>query len=234
MNEMIKEMLDEFNYDSFVSKGLFDDDLTDRYYALLGNYKILFEKYLMLKLPLKEMDNKIVNSGLAFVAIDNDNMDFYQRFSTMGLKYVYLRNNLYVNKLSNDEIDLLVNVKEDELNSPSDKLFQLIEDTYKDVIDAKPLGDDVADIYRKCYGVDSYDYWINSDELVIGVRYDEFADNGLGENDEWVDNYNNQLDFLANLMAESEKDCSAKLGIKVNFLYFDDASVMRTIGREKK
>ena len=50
MNDMIKEMLDEFDYDVFVGKGLYEnDELTDRYYILVKNYKILLDKYLMNK-----------------------------------------------------------------------------------------------------------------------------------------------------------------------------------------
>lgn len=231
---MIKEMLDEFDYDVFVSKGLFEeDDLTERYYTLLKNYKVLFEKYLLSKLPLKDMDDKIVNSDLKFVPIGNDKMDFYQKFSTMKLKYIYLRNNLYVYKLSLNEIDTIVNLSANQLAKPSAKLMELIDDTYKMVIDARPLGEDIDVGYKKCYGIDSSDYWLNSDELVIGVRYDEFADNGLGEGNEWVDNYNKQLEFLGELMIDMDKSCTDKLGMKVNFLYYDDATVMKTMGREK-
>lgn len=234
MNEMIKEMLDEFDYDTFVGKGLYEnDDFTERYYTVVKNYKVLLDKYLLNKLPLKEMDDRIVNSGLSFVPIESEKMDFYQKFSTMKLKYIYLRNFLYVHKLSNEDIDTIVNLSVNQLRKPSAKLMELIGSTYTDVIDAKPFGEDISVNYKKCYGIDDNDYWINSDELVIGVRYDEFADNGLGEGDEWVDNYNKQLDLLGELMIGMNKTCSDILGINVNFLYYDDATVMRTMGRSK-
>lgn len=234
MNDMIKEMLDEFDYDVFTSKGLYEnDELTDRYYTLVKNYKILLDKYLMNKLPLKDMDNEIINSGLSFIPVEKEKMDFYQKFSAMKLKYLYLRNNLYVYKLSNGEIDTLVNLSNNQLAKPSAKLMELIEDTYRMVIDAKPYGDDVSDVYMKCYGIDDNDYWLKSDELVIGLRYDEFADNGLGDGDEWVDNYNKQLEFLGNLMNNIENKCSDILGFKVNILYYDDVIIENTMGRNK-
>ena len=234
MNEMIKEMLDEFNYDVFTSKGLYEnDDLTDRYYTLVKNYKILLDKYLINKLPLKDMDDEIINSGLFFVPVEKDKMDFFQKFSTMKLKYLYLRNNLYVYKLSNGEIDTLVNLTNNQLSKPSNKLMEFIEDTYRMVIDSKPYGEDVSSIFMKCYGIDDDEYWHKSDELIIGVRYDEFADNGLGEGDEWVDNYNKQLEFLGNLMNNIEKKCSDILGFKANLLYYDDVIIENTMGRER-
>lgn len=234
MNDMIKEMLDEFDYDVFVGKGLYEnDELTDRYYILVKNYKILLDKYLMNKLPLKDMDNEIINSGLSFIPVEKEKMDFYQKFSAMKLKYLYLRNNLYVYKLSNSEIDTLVNLTDNQLAKPSAKLMELIDDTYRMVIDAKPYGDDVSDVYMKCYGIDDNDYWLKSDELVIGLRYDEFADNGLGDGDEWVDNYNNQLEFLGNLMKNIENKCCDILGFKVNILYYDDVIVENTMGRNR-
>ena len=234
MNDMIKEMLDEFDYDVFTSKGLYEnDELTDRYYTLVKNYKILLDKYLMNKLPLKDMDDEIINSGLSFIPVEKEKMDFYQKFSAMKLKYLYLRNNLYVYKLSNGEIDTLVSLSNNQLAKPSAKLMELIEDTYRMVIDAKPYGDDVSDVYMKCYGIDDNDYWLKSDELVIGLRYDEFADNGLGDGDEWVDNYNKQLEFLGNLMNNIEKKCSDILGFKVNILYYDDVIIENTMGRNR-
>lgn len=235
MNDMIKEMLDEFDYDVFTSKGLYEnDELTDRYYTLVKNYKILLDKYLMNKLPLKDMDNEIINSGLSFIPVEKEKMDFYQKFSAMKLKYLYLRNNLYVYKLSNGEIDTLVNLSNNQLAKPSAKLMELIDDTYRMVIDAKPYGDDVSDVYMKCYGIDDNDYWLKSDELVIGLRYDEFADNGLGDGDEWVDNYNKQLEFLGNLMNNIENKCSDILGFKVNILYYDDVIIENTMGRNRQ
>ena len=187
----------------------------------------------MNKLPLKDMDDEIINSGLSFIPVEKEKMDFYQKFSAMKLKYLYLRNNLYVYKLSNGEIDTLVSLSNNQLAKPSAKLMELIEDTYRMVIDAKPYGDDVSDVYMKCYGIDDNDYWLKSDELVIGLRYDEFADNGLGDGDEWVDNYNKQLEFLGNLMNNIEKKCSDILGFKVNILYYDDVIIENTMGRNR-
>ena len=234
MNNMIKEIIDEFDYDNFTSKGLFENnDFTERYYTLVKNYKILLDKCLMNKLPLKDIDNEIINSGLSFIPVEKDNMDFFQMFSTMNLKYLYLRNNLYVYKLSNEQIDLLVNLTSNQLFKPSAMLMQLIEDTYRMVIDSRPYGDDISDVYMKCYGIDNNDYWIQSGELVFGVRYDEFADNGLGDGDEWFDNYNKQLDFLGCLMKKMEECCNYLLGLKVNFLYYNDVVVENTMGREK-
>ena len=45
----------------------------------------------MNKLPLKDMDNEIINSGLLFIPVEKEKMDFYQKFSAMKLKYLYLR-----------------------------------------------------------------------------------------------------------------------------------------------
>lgn len=234
MNEMIIEMLDEFDHDTFTAKGLYEDEkFTERYYTVIKNYKVLLDKYLLNKLQLKEMDDKVANSGLAFIPVENDNMDFYQKFSTMKLKYIYLRNFLYVHKLTNEDIDTIINLSVNQLRNPSVKLLELIDSTYKDVINAGSVDKNEDVVYKKCYGIDSDDYWLDSDSLVFGFRHDEFADNGLGDGDEWGDNYNKQLDFLADLLIDNSKLCSDILNMKVKFLYFDDISVMRTMGKSK-
>ena len=166
------------------------------------------------------------NSGLLFIPVQKEDMDYYQLLSTFNLDYIYLRSDLHVDKLSFEDIELLVNLTVDELSNPSDKTFKLIDRTYKNVIDSKKNADDV--IVMNCYGPDREEFWFPSNELIFVIRYDEFADNGLGEEDEWDENYNKQLMFIGEMMNSLNKICSDILGIKVNFIYFDDNTIKKT------
>lgn len=230
MNDMIKEMIQYDDVEVFKSKGLYDENgFNDKFYKLYINYKILFEKYLLNKLSLKEMDDKISNSKLLFIPVVNENMDVYQMLSSLNLKYIYLRNNLNVDKLSVDDIDLVVNLNDQLLRKPSDELFNLVDRTYKNVIDLNRSDEDIG--HMVCYGPDRDNFWFDSRELVFGVRCDEYADNGLGEEQEWLDNYFEQMQFLGKLFNDLENKYSDILGIKVNFLYYDNVSIEKSMSR---
>ena len=230
MNDMIRQMVQFYDIEYLKKKGLYDEnDFSDKFFKLYINYKILLEKYLLKKLSLKEFDNKIVNSEFKFSPVMKENMDIYQLLSVLNLKYVYLRNNLNVDKLSIQDIELVVNLNDSNLSKPSDELFSFIERTYKDVLDANRENNDVR--HMVCYGKDTDYFWKDSRDLVFGVRQDEFVDNGLGEEDEWLDNYFGQMQFLGNLFNEYETKYSSILEINVKFLYYDDVSVKKSMSK---
>ena len=226
MDDIIKNVVD-IDVDLLEKKALYTyNGLNSRFYTLYKNYKILLEKYLLKKIPLKEYDDSMRDSGLLIIPVQKEDMCYYQLLSTFDLKYIYLRSDLHVDKLSFEDIELLVNLTVDELSNPSDKTFELIDRTYKNVIDSKKNADDV--IVMNCYGPDREEFWFPSNELIFVIRYDEFADNGLGEEDEWDENYNKQLMFIGEMMNSLNKICSDILGIKVNFIYFDDNTIKKT------
>ena len=49
--------------------------------------------------------------------------------------------------------------------------------------------------------------------------------------DKWLDNYYKQMQFLGNIILELQNKCSEILGIKVNFLYYDNVSIEKSISR---
>ena len=226
MDKFINENLKNLDMNLLLSKGFIENDkLNKKYYTILNNYKILLESYLRWKLSLKEYDNKLRNSELLFVPIKSENMDFYQYYSTMGLKYIYLRNDLSIEKLSNEDIETLLKINLSELKTISDELLNLIERTYKNIIDNNK-DNNIKQI--NCYGIDIESFWINSSELVFGVRYDEFADNQLDE-DTWEENYFKQVVYIDNLIKEMSDKSSNTLGVKVNFLKYNDHTVKNSL-----
>lgn len=230
LNDMIDCIVMFNNVELLMNKGLYvDDRLSDKFYTLYENYKVLLEKYLFNKLSLGKYEDRIDNSGLLFVPVNKNDMDIYQYISSLGLKYIYLRSNLYVDKLELNDIDMLVNLSNEEISNPNDKLLDLIERTYKNIIDSRYDDDKV--ISMNCYGPDSNYYWFPSSELIFGIRFDDFADNGLGEEDEWEENFDEQMQFVGNIINELNNTCSDILGIKVNFVYYDDVSVVRSMKR---
>lgn len=218
-----------------IKKGLLNGDtldenfynFNDKFYTLYKNYYKLLNRFLVDKFSLKEYDDKIDNSPFKFIPVKDEDMDYYQYMSKdMGLKYFYLRNNIYVEKLDVSDIDVLVNLSQDEINNPSKEIMDIIDRTYKMVIDYTS-GKEMAG--KSLYGLDYPENWHDSSELVFGFRYDEFADNGLGDGEEWQDNYFKQTELINSVFEEITKNASQIFGKKVNFTRYNDYSVSESV-----
>lgn len=66
-------------------------------------------------LELDVYDKSIDDSGYKFKPVDPLMMDYYQYMSAMNLKYLYLRNNLYIEKLSKEQVAKLLILTPDDL-----------------------------------------------------------------------------------------------------------------------
>ena len=223
--DLIKNNFAISNAPALINKKLVDENRPNsRYCKLYLNYKRLLDRYLASKFMLKKYDDKIINSNLKFLPVKQEDMDYYQYMSTLDLTYIYLRNNLYVEKLSADDIEKIVNLTEDELNNPPKEITKLIENTYSQVINcAKNQGEKIV----CCYGPDFDTYWIDSSELVFGIRHDDFGANGIDDDDEWDENNNQQVSFLNDLIKEMTDECSKINNGKVNFIKYHEFTVTK-------
>ena len=82
----------------------FSQDINQEVYLL---YRKLFTEYIIEKTELKKYDEEIKNSNLNFIPVEEEKMDIYQYFSCDILKYFYIRNNLYLEKLDKKDINFL-------------------------------------------------------------------------------------------------------------------------------
>ena len=231
MDEIINENVEISDFDALSSKGLCNDNgFTDKFYNLYKIYRRLLDTYLVEKLLLDTYDRDMDEAGLFFVPVKREDMAYYQYISTMNLKYIYLRNNIYVEKLSNEDIDKLLSLTADELKKPSNTVMKLIEDTYIDVIDVN-TEKEVTCMAR--YGPDNNNFCLSSNELVIGIRHDDFADNGLGEEEEWEDNNNKQIMFLNVLIDEIKARAPTAIKRNINVIWYNDYTIKETVSVKK-
>ena len=223
MDEIIKENVQVSDMDLLTSKGLYDNnDYTEKFYKLYVIYHTLLDKYLVRKFSLDKYDKSFDTSGLNFIPVKEENMDYYQYISQMNLNYIYLRNDIYVEKLSEEDMNTFLSVTEDFLNNPSEKLFGLIEKTYRDVINIS--NDPEAESMSK-YGPDNDEYWFPSNELVFGFRHDDFADNGYGDGADWEENNNRQLVFINMFLDDIHKSSAEIEKGPVNFVWYNDFTI---------
>ena len=201
------------NSELMLKKG-FDND--NKYFELLNLYKSFFETYLKEKLPLQLIDDNMKESELKFEPIKEEDMDFYQITSTMGLSYIYLRNNLYIEKLSEEDIKFLESHKE-----YNDEVKEFIARTYVSVIN--PYNDDENLIIF--YGPESSKHLCNSKDVVLGIRYNEFYENGLSD-DEFQNNFLEQLGIIAQVSTVLEVASPNELGSSLRCIQYNELSIM--------
>ena len=147
----------------------------------------------------------------------------------MGLSFFYLRNELYLEKLSPADIDVLLGLTPKDVMNPKSETLRIIERTWKTVIDFS-VEPGIKGMSR--YGPDSDNYWFESDQLVIGFRHDDFADNGLGEDDAWGKNNNLQIALINTVLAELRNYGKSSMNQTVNAIWYNDYTIAETIVSE--
>jgi len=205
------------NNDLLVEKGFKIDEDNNEYFKLLNKYKKLFEEYLKEKLPLELIDDNMKKSDLKFVPIKKENMDFYQITSTMNLDYIYLRNNLYIEKINKEDLEFLS--KKDKLDEESK---DFIKRTYQTVIN--PYENDEKRIIF--YGPENEKHLCDSTDVVLGIRYNEFETNGMSD-EEFQKNFIEQLRLIAQVSTLLEIASPNELGSVVKVIQYNELSIMK-------
>lgn len=195
----------------------------ETYLKLSTLYRSLLNQYLKNRV-LGKYDNILTNSNLKFLPLTTDEQDVYQFYNNADMKYYYVRNNIYIEYLSTTELEYLTNkfLSQNSLLTEEDSKF--IEATFAKVIQERLLNSEKD--YNVFYGPNSLNYCTNYKSLVIGVRYDEFNQNNMTD-DEWEENYDNQQTLLINLNEKLEKELQDMFDMPVKIIEYFDGGVVR-------
>lgn len=196
-----------------------------KYIELYCAYLDLLIQYLCKKIDLISYETKLKNSGLNFKEVEENKMDIYQYLSSDYLKYFYLRNTLHINRLNKLDYEVLLNKLERNDMTLDEEAEKLIDRTYGNII-REEEGTTIS------YGPNSSSFFVLNGNLVIGFRYDEFADLGLSD-EEWDEQHDKQIPFLLNCLAEVENNANEKLDIPTNIVQYSEFSVKeRNLNKE--
>jgi hypothetical protein len=198
-----------------------NDNLAKSYLALTTIYRKMLIKYLIKKIELNKYDELIKNSGLDFVKLDDLQKDIYQKYNDESLEYVYLRNNIYISNLTdNERIEFvkLINKGGFEYNNNYERF---IESTYQRVIVENTGRNEVSFVN---YGPANIPFMATTNSLVIGVRWDEYNLNGKSDK-EWDINHDKQIEFIDSLKNGFDRKCAKELDIPGALIKYDEYSV---------
>ncbi len=199
---LTKEQIDniypnQYNIDILKSYRLMDLSFNTTYLYYYSCYKYVLDNYLNKILNLKELDNEI-----AIENKDNKFSNFYKELSSLNLNNVFIRNNIFLDRLTNEEFQNYQKIYESkDLNN----LENFVINTYKKLIifssnidNQKQVNYEPLDSFLAC-----------NNALVIGV---------LSEKNDVIDN----------IILEREKEYSNILGIPVSIHIYQNDSLKET------
>ena len=195
-------------------KLVFNQD-THIYDELVYKYKYVLEYYISTIIDLNKYEKEIENSNLSI----GKNIKYKKINNYLNIYYIFLINNLFVEKLSEEDIELLqTTFNKDNVSS---ELLNLIKKTYKDIIYDNYLeGNYNNSIYKVCYGPFIPSNMVDNDALVLKIYYGKNLINYDGE--AFIKLSKKQLSFFKGLINKIKDEIQEKLDIKCEVLIEKD------------
>lgn len=154
------------------------DEEMNNYIISYNVYSNLLIQFLIKKYHLLDVDKQLEKRKELFPEVPNLKKDLYQYLAIGYLKYFYLRNKIYIERLNKDELNYLFSIYKAGDLSLSDANEKFIETTYLKTIIETP---DVKGININ-YGPDNLKFFKPSNAIIIGVRYNQFHNMENSEN----------------------------------------------------
>jgi len=131
--------------DAAEEKGLASNGHLNRDYALVQNmYRAILLPRLVDTLGLAVYDQELASDGIVAASGDNVPFSLYaQQCAGLKLDYLYVRNNLYVERLTKDQIDMFLAHANDPGFVTNPDLDQIVTDTFSRVFRLYDFGGDV-------------------------------------------------------------------------------------------
>ena len=203
--------MDKINKSLAIEKGLIVNDNKEKYDELVKFYKYLLEYYINTKIDLSKYEDNIKNSNL-YIGYNEKYKNLNEYFNN---NYIFLINNLFVEKLSTSDIDLILN-KFDKNNIDSE-LLNIIDKTYKDIIYDNYINGEYKDVvYKLCYGNFAPTNVVNNNSLVFMIV---FGKNLIDlEDDKFIELTKKQYSFFEKLINELKEEVFSKLNITCDII----------------
>lgn len=158
----------------------------DLFLKLQIKYKNEFEKLLIKIIDFKKIDEYISNHGYNIPIVDDYDYNFYHKYSVLGSRYIFFRNNIHIENLSFEEIKIIINCLEKNIDLDINFLIStfkrvIYEDgdiamfglpTSNNRVDAKSLVFEFAYDQKKFTDVSQYNF-VNQIKNVINSKLKE-------------------------------------------------------------
>lgn len=147
------------SYDVNKKKAL---NLSDDEFLLFQQYyKKCFEKLLIGLFDFNSIDKFINDSGMELPIVDDTEYNFYHNNSALNSNYVFLRNNVHIENLNDNEINIIRGnlLNGEELN------YQFLISTFQKVF--------YESGNYSMFGIETFDCILDSDSLIFEFAFDQ-------------------------------------------------------------
>lgn len=201
-----------------------DKEAQESYVALYNVYSSLLTDYFIKNFKLKEYDDALLKSPYDFPKLKEEEMDIYQYLASSKLSFVYLRNNLYIERLSDEEQKYLVEKAQDDEVLLDDAADGFIRTTFKRVMLENGGKEDSVNVF---YGPDNGNFMYPDNAIIVGIRYDNYYQLPGESSDSWVEENNNRLQDVETLSTILETRMSKLTGVNCYAVKYNEFSVKK-------
>lgn len=110
--------------------------ITDEYIKMQAYYRFFVSAFLEEKLGLSRLDQRMKAAG--FTEVKEEDKNFYQKYESSEMKYLYLRSYVHVERLSQKEQEILYAMNQGYKEKEIQNMISLIENTWKKVLQLDP------------------------------------------------------------------------------------------------
>lgn len=198
-----------------------DDNSKKEFLTRYSVYMNFLYDYLLNKTDIKKHDDEInKNKEHSFKPITEAKMDMYQFLAKGKLYYYYVRNNINLSKLSEDEIKFL----DDRIASNNINYDKEVEEFIGKTIKRVICFSDDENMSVNYGPSDASMFYADNGTLIIGQRVDEYVSYDLN-------NYENQMKYMRRdvfLGADADEvktSIAGDLGLSVSVIKYVDETV---------
>lgn len=185
----------------------------EMYLKIYSLYMKFFTEYIIRNTDLKKYDDLLYQNRNLIDFIKDDDKDPYQLLSNNMLKYFYVRNNLYLYRLDNKELQVLLNKIQSQDFSYDDNVEKFITKTFKKVIlETEENNKNLL----TCFGPENTKFYVDNGTIVIGVRFEETLN---------FEEYFKQKSILNKNLNKVQEDLLLKLNSNVIIINYDRTSI---------
>ena len=209
-----------------------DEKQQKTYLDLYRAYSKMLYQYLIKNYKIDEYDKILQNSPYRFYELEPLYMDVYQYLAPAQLKYIYIRNPLYIERLDNEEKKQLISLARNQDWKYDDVTESFLQQTFRKVLLKNPNEIETSTVF---YGPENSKYMVPDNKIVFGIRYDEYKKAENETDEEWENMQYLRMKDIETILMLIKLKFSKEIGIESHLIQYDEYSVnVRNNENERK
>ncbi len=195
--------------------------VTERYLALESLCRAWIEQYISGKLSLPTVEKQIRETGLLFEPVSEVEMDSYQAYSTMGLDFFYLRNDVKIERLKAECFQRLSSrFDRGELDFNGESM-QFVQENLSEL--TKEKEDDLPE-FMCSFGPFIESCMASNNSVVLGLRFADLRDDAdLGE--DWITAFDTRIKTIRRIQSTVSAYGTERLGLPCAVINYNNSTV---------